>query len=154
MRIIETVVSVNDQRKRAMGRKIVAACGGDVRGKRIALLGLTFKPNTDDMRDAPSLAIVTALQDAGALVRAYDPEGMPNAQALLTDVTYCSDAYDCANGADAVAIVTEWDLFRALDWDRVKRGLVSPVLIDLRNIYRPAEMQARGFTYVSIGQCG
>ena len=154
MRIVETVVSVNDQRKRAMGRKIVAACGGDVRGKRLALLGLTFKPNTDDMRDAPSLAIVTALQDATAEVRAYDPEGMANARALLDGVTYCSDAYDCAEGADAVAIVTEWDLFRALDWERIKRGLRSPVLIDLRNIYRPAEMEARGFTYVSVGQCG
>ena len=154
IRIVEAVVSVNDQRKRAMGRKIVSACGGDVRGKRIALLGLTFKPNTDDMRDAPSLAIVTALQDAGAEVRAYDPEGMDNARALLERVTYCVDAYSCVAGADAVAIVTEWDLFRALDWDRVKRSMHAPVLIDLRNIYRPAEMQARGFTYVSVGQCG
>ncbi len=154
VRIVETVVSVNDQRKRAMGRKIVSACGGDVRGKRIALLGLTFKPNTDDMRDAPSLSIVTALQDGGADVRAYDPEGMANARTLLEGVTYCTDAYDCAEGADAVAIVTEWDLFRALDWDKVKRGLRSPVLIDLRNIYRPAEMEARGFTYVSVGQAG
>jgi len=154
LRIVETVVSVNDQRKRAMGRKIVSACGGDVRGKRIALLGLTFKPNTDDMRDAPSLAIVTSLQDAGAEVRAYDPEGMANARTMLEGVFYCTDAYDCAEGADAVAIVTEWDLFRALDWERVKRGLRSPVLIDLRNIYRPAEMAARGFTYVSVGQAG
>ncbi len=154
VRIVETVVSVNDQRKRAMGRKIASACGGDVRGKRIALLGLTFKPNTDDMRDAPSLSIVTALQDGGADVRAYDPEGMANARMLLEGVTYCTDAYDCAEGADAVAIVTEWDLFRALDWERVKRGLRSPVLIDLRNIYRPAEMEARGFTYVSVGQAG
>ncbi|MGI4764736.1 MAG: UDP binding domain-containing protein, partial [Janthinobacterium lividum] len=112
------------------------------------------KPNTDDMRDAPSLAIVTALQDSGAEVRAYDPEGMENARSLLEGVTYCTDAYDCADGADAVAIVTEWDLFRALDWDRVKGGLRSPLLIDLRNIYRPAEMEARGFVYVSIGQCG
>ncbi len=154
VRIVETVVSANDQRKRAMGRKIIAACGGDVRGKRIALLGLTFKPNTDDMRDAPSLAIVTALQDGGAEVRAYDPEGMENARALLDGVTFCGDAYDCAEGADAVALVTEWDLFRALDWSRVKRGLRSPVLIDLRNVYRPAEMVARGFTYVSVGQAG
>ncbi|MGI4769924.1 MAG: UDP-glucose dehydrogenase family protein, partial [Janthinobacterium lividum] len=130
-RIVETVVAVNDQRKRSMGRKIITACGGDVRGKRIALLGLTFKPNTDDMRDAPSLAIVTALQDSGAEVRAYDPEGMENARSLLEGVTYCTDAYDCADGSDAVAIVTEWDLFRALDWDRVKGGLRSPLLIDL-----------------------
>ena len=154
MRIVEAVVSVNDQRKRAMGRKIVSACGGDVRGKRIALLGLTFKPNTDDMRDAPSLAIATALQDAGAEVRAYDPEGMDNARTLLERVTYCADAYDCVAGADAVAIVTEWDLFRALDWDRIKRSMHASVLIDLRNIYRPAEMKARGFTYVSVGQSG
>ncbi len=154
VRIVETVVSVNDQRKRAMGRKIIAACGGDVRGKRIALLGLTFKPNTDDMRDAPSLAIVTALQDAGAQVRAYDPEGMDNARSLLAGVDYADDSYACAEGADAVAIVTEWDLFRALDWQRIRSRLKTPVLIDLRNIYRPSEMSARGFTYVSVGQAG
>ncbi len=152
LRIVETVVAVNDQRKRAMGRKIIQACGGDVRGKTIALLGLAFKPNTDDMRDAPSLAIVTALQDAGARIRAYDPEGMENAKAFLTDVTYCQDAYDCADGADAVTIVTEWDLFRALDWDRIKARLKGHTLIDLRNIYRPGEMEARGYTYVSVGQ--
>ena len=154
VRIVETVVSVNDQRKRAMGRKIIAACGGDVRGKRIALLGLTFKPNTDDMRDAPALSIVTALQDAGAQVRAYDPEGMENAKSLLAGVDYAHDAYACAEEADAVAIVTEWDLFRALDWQRIRGLLKSPVLIDLRNIYRPSEMSARGFTYVSVGQAG
>ncbi len=154
LRIIETVVSVNEQRKRAMGRKIVGACGGDVRGKTVALLGLTFKPNTDDMRDAPALAIVAALQDAGARIRAYDPEGMESAKALLDDVTYCQDAYSCVDGADAVAIVTEWDMFRALDWERVKRGLNRAVLIDLRNIYRPGEMEARGFAYVSVGQGG
>ena len=153
LRIVETVVAVNDQRKRAMGRKIIQACGGDVRGKTIALLGLAFKPNTDDMRDAPALAIVTALQDAGARIRAYDPEGMDNAKALLNDVTYCQDAYDCADGADAVTIVTEWDLFRALDWDRIKGRLKGAILIDLRNIYRPGEIEARGFTYVSVGQC-
>jgi UDPglucose 6-dehydrogenase len=152
LRIMETVVSVNEQRKRAMGRKIIQACGGDVRGKSIALLGLTFKPNTDDMRDAPALAIVAALQDAGARIRAYDPEGMESAKALLEDVTYCQDAYSCVDGADAVAIVTEWDLFRALDWERVKRGLNRAILIDLRNIYRPGEMEGRGFTYVSVGQ--
>ncbi len=153
LRIIETVVSVNEQRKRAMGRKVIQACGGDVRGKAVALLGLTFKPNTDDMRDAPALAIITALLDAGARIRAYDPEGMENARTLIDGVTYCQDAYDCVEGADAVTIVTEWDLFRALDWDRIKRGLKSAVLVDLRNIYRPAEMQARGFSYVSVGQC-
>jgi len=153
LRLIETVVSVNEQRKRAMGRKVIQACGGDVRGKTIAVLGLTFKPNTDDMRDSPALAIVTALQDAGARIRAYDPEGMENAKTLLEDVTYCQDAYSCVEGADAVTIVTEWDLYRALDWDRVKRSLNSAVLVDLRNIYRPAEMEARGFRYVSVGQC-
>ena len=152
LRIVETVVAVNDQRKRAMGRKIIQACGGDVRGKTVALLGLAFKPNTDDMRDAPALAIVTALQDAGARIRAYDPEGMENAKAFLTDVTYCRDAYDCADGADAVTIVTEWDLFRALDWDRIKTRLRGHVLIDLRNIYRPGEMEALGYTYVGVGQ--
>ncbi len=154
VRIVETVVSVNDQRKRAMGRKIIAACGGDVRGKRIAVLGLTFKPNTDDMRDAPSLAIVTALQDAGAQVRAYDPEGIENAKALLAGVDYADDAYACVEGADAVAIVTEWDLFRALDWQRIRDRLKTPLLIDLRNIYRPSEMSARGFNYISVGQAG
>ncbi len=153
LRLIETVVSVNEQRKRAMGRKVIQACGGDVRGKTIAVLGLTFKPNTDDMRDSPALAIVTALQDAGARIRAYDPEGMENAKTLLEDVTYCQDAYSCVEGADAVTIVTEWDLYRALDWDRVKRSLNNAVLVDLRNIYRPAEMEARGFRYVSVGQC-
>ena len=152
LRIVETVVAVNDQRKRAMGRKIIQACGGDVRGKTVALLGLAFKPNTDDMRDAPSLAIVTALQDAGARIRAYAPEGMENAKAFLTDVTYCQDAYDCVDGADAVTIVTEWDLFRALDWDRIKTRLRGHVLIDLRNIYRPGEMEALGYTYVGVGQ--
>lgn len=152
LRLIETVVSVNEQRKRAMGRKVIQACGGDVRGKTIAVLGLTFKPNTDDMRDSPALAIVTALQDAGARIRAHDPEGMENAKTLLEDVTYCQDAYSCVEGADAVTIVTEWDLYRALDWDRVKRSLNDAVLVDLRNIYRPAEMEARGFRYVSVGQ--
>ncbi len=154
VRLVETVVAVNEQRKRAMGRKIIQACGGEVRGRTIALLGLTFKPNTDDMREAPSLAIVTALQDAGALVRAYDPEGMANAKALLDDVTYCQDPYDCVEGADAVTIVTEWDMFRALDWDRVKRLLRQPVLVDLRNVYSPAEMTGRGFSYFSVGQAG
>ena len=152
LRIVEMVVRVNDQRKRAMGRKIILACGGDVRGKTIALLGLTFKPNTDDMREAPSLAIVTALQSAGAKVRVYDPAGMENAKSMLTDVTYSKDAYECAAGADAVTIVTEWDMFRALDWDRIKQQLKRPILVDLRNVYRPAEMQKRGFSYHSIGR--
>jgi UDPglucose 6-dehydrogenase len=152
IRIVETVVAVNDQRKRAMARKIITASGGGVRGKTIAILGLTFKPNTDDMREAPSIAIVTALQDAGAKVRAYDPEGMGQARALLTDVTYCNDAYDCATGADALAIITEWDAFRALDLDRIKAVLKNPIVVDLRNIYRPDEMRRRGFAYVSVGR--
>jgi UDPglucose 6-dehydrogenase len=146
------VAAVNGQRKRAMGRKVIAACGGSVRGKTIAVLGLTFKPNTDDMRDAPSHDVITALQDAGARVRAYDPEGMQAASAMLTNVEYARDAYDCARGADAMVIVTEWDMFRALDLRRLKAALADPVVVDLRNIYRPDEMRRHGFTYVSIGR--
>ena len=154
VRIVETVAAVNDQRKRAMGRKVVAACGGSVRGKTIAVLGLTFKPNTDDMRDAPSIAIIAALQDAGARVRAYDPEGMGAARGMLTDVEYAQDAYACARDAHALVIVTEWDLFRALDLRRLKAGMAAPVVVDLRNIYRPDEMVRGGFAYVSVGRPG
>ena len=152
IRIVETVAAVNERRKRAMGRKVVAACGGDVRGKTVAVLGLTFKPNTDDMRDAPSLAIIAALQDAGARVRAYDPEGMEQARTLLTDVDYAPDAYACVEGADALAIVTEWDAFRALDLVRIKRLMRTPVLVDLRNIYTPDEIRRQGFAYVGVGR--
>ena len=152
IRIVETVVAVNEERKRAMAHKVIAACGGQIRGKKIALLGLTFKPNTDDMREAPSLAIVSTLQDAGALIRAYDPEGMEQARAVLHKVDYCPDAYSCVDGADALVIVTEWDAFRALDLDRIKRLLHEPLIVDLRNIYRPEEMQRRGFRYVSVGR--
>jgi UDPglucose 6-dehydrogenase len=152
IRLVETVVAVNDQRKRAMARKVIQACGGSVRGKTVAVLGLTFKPNTDDMREAPSLAIIAALQDAGAEVRAYDPEGMAQAKDVLEGVTYAEDPYACADGADALAIVTEWDAFRALDFERLRELLRSPVLVDLRNIYRPEDMQRRGFTYVSVGR--
>ena len=152
LRIVETVVGVNDQRKRAMGRKIIAACGGSVRGKTIAILGLTFKPNTDDMREAPALAIVTALQDAGAAVRGYDPEGMELARPLLPGMTFAGNAYDCVEGAHAVAIVTEWDEFRALDLRRIKSLLADPVLIDLRNIYLPEEATSHGLRYTSIGR--
>ncbi|MBF9232010.1 UDP-glucose dehydrogenase family protein [Microvirga alba] len=152
IRIVETVAAVNAQRKRAMGRKVVAACGGSVRGKTIAVLGLTFKPNTDDMRDAPSIDVITTLQDAGANIRAYDPEGMEAAKAVLTNVDYAKDAYDCARNADALVIVTEWDLFRALDLTRLKAALAEPVVVDLRNVYRPDEMQRRGFTYMSVGR--
>jgi UDPglucose 6-dehydrogenase len=152
VRIVETVAAVNDQRKRAMGRKVVAACGGSVRGKTIAVLGLTFKPNTDDMRDAPAITVIAALQDAGAKVRAFDPEGVEQAKSVLTDVEYAPDAYACAQGAHALVIITEWDIFRALDLGRLKAALAAPLLVDLRNIYRPEEMTRRGFTYVSVGR--
>ncbi|MBB4041641.1 UDPglucose 6-dehydrogenase [Microvirga flocculans] len=152
VRLVETVASVNDQRKRAMSRKIIAACGGSVRGKTVALLGLTFKPNTDDLRDAPSLAIVTALQDAGARVRAYDPEGMEAARDLLPDVEFAPDPYACAHDASALVIVTEWDVFRALDLGRLKHLLLEPVIVDLRNVYDPRELERTGFRYVSVGR--
>jgi UDPglucose 6-dehydrogenase len=152
IRIVETVAAVNDQRKRAMARKVIQACGGSVRGKTVAVLGLTFKPNTDDMREAPSLSIIAGLQDGGALVQAYDPEGMEQAKRLLDGVVYAEDAYACVEGADALVIVTEWDAFRALDFQRIKRAMNSPVLVDLRNIYRPEQIRKLGFTYVSIGQ--
>lgn len=152
LRIIETVIASNDQRKRAMARKVIAACGGSVRGKAISLLGLTFKPNTDDMREAPSIAIVTALQDAGARVRAYDPEGNEQAKLILDNIEYADDPYSCAEGAAALVIVTEWDAFRALDMKRVKSILPSGIIVDLRNIYQPDEMAAYGFTYRSIGR--
>jgi UDPglucose 6-dehydrogenase len=151
-RIVETVVSVNEQRKRAMARKVVAACGGSIRGNTIAVLGLTFKPNTDDMRDAPSIALITALRDAGAKVRAFDPEGMKQARAVIEGIDYADSAYACIEGADAVVIVTEWESFRALDLDRVKSLLKRPILIDLRNVYRLEDMARRGFTYVSVGR--
>jgi UDPglucose 6-dehydrogenase len=152
VRLVETVAAVNDQRKRAMGRKVIAACGGEVRGKTIALLGLTFKPNTDDMRDAPSIAIVTALQDAGARIRAYDPEGMEQARLVLEDVAYAEDLYACAEGADALVIVTEWDAFRAVDLKRLKKTMHTPAIVDLRNIYRPEDVRRAGFTYASVGR--
>jgi len=151
-RIVETVIAVNDQRKRAMARKVIDVLGGNVRGRTIAVLGLTFKPNTDDMRDAPSIAVITALQDAGAKVRAYDPAGMKQAKTVLDNVEYTSDPYTCAEAADALVILTEWDEFRALDLDRVRARLKRPILVDLRNIYRPDEMTRQDFTYVSIGR--
>ncbi len=154
LRIVETVLAVNDQRKRAMARKVAAALGGTVRGKTIAVLGLTFKPNTDDMRDAPSIAVITALQDMGASVQAYDPVGMAQATSVLSDVTYCDSAYACAEGADALVIVTEWEQFRALDLDRLKQVMARPVVIDLRNIYRPEDMARRGFIYQGVGRPG
>jgi UDPglucose 6-dehydrogenase len=152
LRIVETVVAVNDSRKRAMARKIIMALGGSVRGKKIALLGLAFKPNTDDMRDAPSLAIVASLAGDGAEVHAYDPESMEQARPLMPEAVFHDDAYSAIAGADALAIVTEWDAFRALDLDRVKKLLKQPIIVDLRNIYRPADIRKRGFTYVSVGR--
>jgi UDPglucose 6-dehydrogenase len=152
VRVVETVVSVNDQRKRAMVRKVRAACGGSVRGRTVAILGLAFKPNTDDLREAPALSIVTALQDAGARVRAYDPEGMEQARRYLDDVDYAEDPYACAAGADALVIVTEWDAFRALDLERIRTVMREPVLVDLRNIYPPEEAARHGFTYASVGR--
>ena len=152
LRIIETVVSINDQRKKRMAQKIIDAVGGSVAGKTIAVLGLTFKPNTDDMRESPSLEIIPALQKAGAIVRAFDPEGMAEARNLLTDVVWCDTAYECMGGAEALAIVTEWNEFRALDLGRVKRLMRQPVLVDLRNIYDAETAAAAGFTYVCIGR--
>ncbi|WP_419813879.1 UDP-glucose dehydrogenase family protein [Glacieibacterium sp.] len=152
VRIIETVAAVNDQRKRAMAKKVIAACDGDVRGKTIAILGLTFKPNTDDMRDSPSIAIIQALQDAGATIRAYDPEGVEQAKLMLKDVHYAANPYDCCTGAHAAVLVTEWDAFRALDLARVHGLMASPAIVDLRNVYRPDEVRARGFTYDSVGR--
>lgn len=152
VRLIETTVAINDNRKRAMARKVISACGGDVRGKTIGILGLTFKPNTDDMRDAPSLAIVQGLIDHGARVQAYDPEGMEIAKSMLTDVEFAEDAYGVAAQADALVIVTEWNMFRALDFGRLKAAMTTPLLVDLRNIYRKEEVQRHGFKYRSIGR--
>jgi UDPglucose 6-dehydrogenase len=152
LRIVEAVVAVNDARKRAMARKVAAALGGELRGKTIAVLGLTFKPNTDDMRDSPSIPLVTALQDLGAKVRAFDPVGMEQAKPLLANVTFCDDAYSCAEGASALVIVTEWEQFRALDFARLKAVMERPVLVDLRNIYSPEEVARHGFVYESVGR--
>ena len=152
LRIVEAVTIVNDERKGRMAVKIVAACGGSVDGKVIAVLGLTFKPNTDDMREAPSLGIIAGLQAGGAKIRAFDPEGMDEAKALLDGVEWCEDAYDAVTGAEALTIVTEWNEFRALDLERVKSLMKSPVMVDLRNIYDPDEMAAAGFRYTCVGR--
>ncbi|WP_269714853.1 UDP-glucose dehydrogenase family protein [Caulobacter sp. NIBR2454] len=150
-RLIEATVQVNDARKKAMAGKVAAAVGGDVKGKTIGVLGLTFKPNTDDMRDAPSLDIIPALQAMGATVQAYDPEGH-EAKYMLADVNFKDGPYEVAEGADVIVMITEWDQFRALDLDRLKLMMKSPVMVDLRNIYRPDDMKARGFNYVSVGR--
>jgi UDPglucose 6-dehydrogenase len=152
LRIVEAVAAVNDARKRAMARKVSAALGGNMRGKTVAVLGLTFKPNTDDMREAPSIPLITALQDMGASVRAYDPVGMEQAKQVLGDVTYCDGPYQCALKADALVIVTEWEQFRALDFAQLKKAMAQPIVVDLRNIYRAEEVERHGFTYVSIGR--
>jgi UDPglucose 6-dehydrogenase len=152
LRILEAVAAVNDTRKRGMARKVSAMFSGILRGKTVAVLGLTFKPNTDDMREAPSLALITALQDMGARVRAFDPAGMRQAQALLNNVSYCENAYDCAEGADALVIATEWEQFRALDLERLRDRMACPVVVDLRNVYRPDEMHRHGFAYACVGR--
>jgi UDPglucose 6-dehydrogenase len=150
--IVDAVVRANEGRKERMAGKIAAALGGDIAGKTLAVLGLTFKPNTNDMRESPSLAIVPALQLRGAIIRAYDPEGIDEAKKLLPDVVYCGSAYEAMEGADALLLLTEWNEFRALDLARVGRLLAMPLVIDLRNIYNPAEMMAAGLHYVSIGR--
>lgn len=152
VRIVEAVVEINDTRKRRMADKIVAACDGSVAGKTLAILGLTFKPNTDDMRESPSLVIVPALQAAGATVRAFDPAGMTEAQRHLDGVVWCNDPYEAMRDADGVCILTEWNEFRALDLKQVKELLRTPVVVDLRNIYNPAEMAQAGFFYYSVGR--
>jgi UDPglucose 6-dehydrogenase len=152
VQLIETTVRVNEVRKKAMAKKVGAALADDLAGKTVGVLGLTFKPNTDDMRDAPSLDIVPALQAAGARVQAFDPEGTHEARQLLRDVDFKDDPYDVAAGADVLVIITEWDQFRALDLDRIKLLMNKPVMVDLRNIYKPADMRTRGFTYTSVGR--
>ena len=152
LRIVETVVEVNDRRKESMAHKIIKACGGSVSGKAVAVLGLAFKPNTDDMREAPSLVIIDELKRAGAMIRAFDPEAMEQARSMLEGVTFAKNAYECVSGADVLVIITEWDAFRALDLDRVKAAMKQPTVVDLRNIYRPDEMRKRGFSYVSVGR--
>src|SRR3954449_326240 len=152
LRIVEAVLAVNDNRKRAMARKVCNAAGGSLRGKTVAVLGLTFKPDTDDMREAPSIPLVIGLLDMGAKVRAHDPAGMEQARHELPDIEYCDDPYVCVRGADVTVIVTEWVQFRALDLQRLKRAMAQPVVVDLRNIYRPEDMAALGFSYESVGR--
>lgn len=152
VRIVDTVVEVNAARKKAMAAKVIKAMGGDVKGKTIGILGLAFKQNTDDMRDAPSLDIIPALQAAGAKIKAFDPEAMEEAAHLLSDVTFVRNAYEAVEGADAAVIITEWDRFRALDLGRVKTCLNAPVIVDLRNIYSPDIMAKFGFEYTSVGR--
>jgi UDPglucose 6-dehydrogenase len=152
LRIVEAVLAVNDARKRAMARKVAAVFGGNLRNRTIGVLGLAFKPNTDDMREAPSIPLITALQDLGAKVQAYDPVSMEQAKLELPGITYCDSPYSCAARADALVIVTEWEEFRALNMDRLKKEMAQPIIVDLRNVYRPDELAKHGFTYTSIGR--
>ncbi|MES0029979.1 UDP-glucose/GDP-mannose dehydrogenase family protein [Mesorhizobium sp. M0040] len=152
VRLIETTVSINDQRKRAMARKVVEACGGSVRGKTVGILGLTFKPNTDDMRDAPSLAIIQALKDAGASIKAYDPVGMEQARKMIEGIEFGESAYAVADGAHAIVIVTEWNAFRSLDLKRLRAVMATPVMVDLRNVYRGEDVVKEGIAYSSVGR--
>lgn len=152
LRIIETVVDVNAKRKKAMADRVISACGGSVAGKTIGILGLAFKPNTDDMRDAPSLDIVPALIAAGAAVKAFDPEAMEEAKKLLDGLEYCDNAYDTIEGADAMVVLTEWNEFRGMDLDRIKDALKHPIVVDLRNVYDPSEMAGNGFSYSCVGR--
>jgi UDPglucose 6-dehydrogenase len=152
LRLLEVVAAVNDVRKRSMARKVAAMFASGLRGRTVAVLGLTFKPNTDDMREAPAIALITALQDMGARVQAYDPAGMEQAKVLLPEITFAENAYDCAAGADALVIATEWEQFRALDLDRLQAVMASPVIVDLRNVYMPDEVRRRGFAYTCVGR--
>ena len=152
LRIVEAVLGVNDNRKRAMARKVATAAGGSLRGKTVAVLGLTFKPDTDDMREAPSIPLVTGLLDMGAKVRAHDPAGMQQARKELPDIEYCGDPYVCAKDADVVVLVTEWVQYRAMDLERLKREMARPIVVDLRNVYRSEDMAAHGFVYESVGR--
>lgn len=154
IRIVEAVVGINDQRKKDMANRVIVACNGSVDGKSIAVLGLTFKPNTDDMRESPSLDIVPALQAAGAVVRAFDPEGMQEAKKVMEDVIWCGDAYEAIDGTDAAVIVTEWNEFRSLDFERMRGTMKAPVLVDLRNIYDPEHVRSAGFAYSCVGRPG
>ncbi len=152
LRIVEAVAQVNEARKRAMGRKVIKALGEDARGKTVALLGLTFKPNTDDMRDAPSISIVQALEDAGVAVRGYDPEGMEQARPLMPNVQFARNPYDAAQDADAVVLVTEWDVLRALDLKRLAGNMKGDVLVDLRNVYPPQDVEEAGLKWFGVGK--
>ena len=154
LRIVETVAAVNDQRKRGMAKKVSMMLGGSLRGKTVAVLGLTFKPNTDDMREAPSIPLITALQHMGADVRVFDPVGMEQAKKVLKGVTYSSGPYECATGASALIIVTEWEQFRALDFVQMKKIMTQPIVVDLRNIYEPDEIEKQGFRYCGVGKGG